>query len=647
MRILSTCVSALAVLIAGLAGAASAQAGFAPALGSPFPYAGPTVALAVADGDRNGTVDVVAGGSLSLRRGAGTGFLGNPIAVGATGPVEGLSAGDLNGDGLLDYAGIAPGSTPSAPRQLLRLIATPGNGFAQEVVLADAGDATDVTIADVDGDSLLDIVIVRGDDALPDPEPGDAPGPEPGPEPDEALGRQDVTVVRGGTLDERHHESGIAAPGEVEVADLNGDGRPEILVAGDEPSVSVLVNTGGGGFAAGDLSPTGAVGATRRIALAPVNGDGALDLLATDSGAAAVLALIGDGTGRFQPLGPRATGLPGPSAAVAAGDVNGDGPVDAVVGGEAGFAVLLGDGGGGLSPAPGSPFPTWVAAGDPVDDVVVADMNRDAQLDVVTANRNGSVSVELNADTGLLTAAPTGVDFGTMLPATGTFTQNVTLRAARGRVRLTRLDRQGSRVFDVRDVDCLNRTLLLGQACTVSVTFNAPRRARRYEALLSVDANAAAVVVPLTATTRPPIVSSPRLKRKRVKLGQRLLLRYGLSEGALTRVIVERARPGRRFGNRCVEPRRGNPKLRRCTLWHAVGRTARRDDAGRNRIKIATRGKSRGFGRKRRLGTPYPPGTYRLSISALDRFRNRAEEQTVRFKILRPKPKVKKKPARE
>ncbi|HEX2071450.1 MAG TPA: VCBS repeat-containing protein [Thermoleophilaceae bacterium] len=645
MRVLSTCASALAVLIAGLVGAASAQAGFAPALGSPFPYAAPTVGLAVADGDRNGTVDVVAGGSLTLRRGAGTGFLGSPIAVGATGPVEGLAAGDLDGDGLLDYAAIAPGATATAPRRLLRLIATAGNGFSQETVLADVGEATDVAVGDVDGDSLLDIVVVRRDDAVPDLDPGEDPGPDP--DPDDTTGRQDVTVVRGGTLDERHHESGIAAPGDVELGDLNGDGRPEIVVAGAEPSVSVLVNAGGGNFLAGDLEPTGASGATQRIALTPLNGDGTLDLLATDSGGATVLVSIGDGVGGFQPLGPRGTGLLGATTSVAAGDVNGDGAVDAVAGGDAGFALLLGDGGGGLSPAPGSPFPTWAAAGDAVEDVVVADMNRDGQADVVTANRNGSVSVELNADTGLLTATPTGVDFGTRLPASGVLTQGITLRSARGRVRLTRLDRQGSRVFEVRDVDCLNRTLLLGQACTITVAFNAPRRARRFEALLSVDANAAAVVVPLSATTRPPIVSRPRLRRKRVRPGQRLLLRYGLSEGALTRVIVERARPGRRFGNRCVEPRLGNPKRRRCTLWHAVGRTARRDLAGRNRIKIATREKSRGFGRKRRLGEPYPPGTYRLSISALDRFRNRSEEQTARFKILRPKPKVKKKPRRE
>jgi hypothetical protein len=640
VQILSTCVSALAVLIAGLAGAASAQAGFVPALGSPFPYAAPTTAVAVADGDRNGTVDVVAGG-LDLRRGVGTGFLGNPIRVETTGPVEGLAAGDLNGDGLLDYAAIVPG----APRQVRRYIAIPGNGFAEEVVLPDAGEATDLAVADLDGAGLLDLVVVRRDDADPDGEDGS----------------QDVTVVPGGSLEARHYESGLQSPRDVELGQLGGEGRPDIVVAGTEPRVAVLINDGGGNFAAGYPQATGAAGATRRIALTELNADGHADLLATDSGAAALHVLLGNGAGALQPLGPRATGLAGAAASVAAGDVNGDGVADAVAGGASGFAALLGDAAGGLTPAAGSPFATWVAVpGDTVEDIVVADMNRDGQSDVVTANRNGSASVLLNDGTGLLTATPTGIDFGEVLPASGLLTQTLTLRSTRGALRLTRLDRKGSRNFAVSDVDCLGRTLALGQTCTLSVTFNVPRRARRYEALLSVDANAAALIVPLSATPRPPIVSRTRLKRKRVRRGQRLDLRYRLSEGALTRVLVERARPGRRTARRgCVEPRRGdlqqqsrgdvrksqraerkprrrNLRRRRCTLWHAVGKVGRRDQAGRNRLRVATRGKPRGVGRKRRPGPDYPAGTYRLSISALDHFRNRSEEQRLRFKILRP-----------
>ncbi|HYI79502.1 MAG TPA: VCBS repeat-containing protein [Thermoleophilaceae bacterium] len=624
MRVLSTSMSALAVLIVGLAGAGTAQAGFVPALGSPFSYSAPVVALAVADGDRNGTVDVVAGGgALTLRRGVGTGFLGNPIAVGTSGPVEGVAAGDLDGDGWLDYAAIAPGAGPGDGRQLLRFLAVPGNGFAVQPAV-DVGEATALSVANVNDDGLPDIVVVREDDA--DPGPGGEPGV------------QDVTVLLGGPNDENaeHHSSEIDAPADVDVGDLDGDGQPEIVVAGDEASVSVLLNEGGGSFADGDLTPTGAAGVSRRIALAQLDGDGRLDLLASDSGAAALLVLRGDGTGGLPPLGAHPSGLPGATLSLAAGDFNGDGATDAVAGGAGGrFAVLLGSGDGGLAPAPGSPFSAWVAAGDPIRDVAAADMNRDGQLDVVTANANGSVSVLLNDETGLLGATPTGVDFGRMLPATGLRTQTVTLRANRGRLRITRLDRQGSKVFTVRDGDCIGRTLLLGQACTLSVTFNAPRRARRYEALLSVDANAAAVVVPLTATTRAPLVRGLRLERKRVARGQRLDLRYGLSEGALTRVLTERALPGRKVGSRCVAPKRGNLERRRCTIWQRVASVTRRDLAGRHRLRVATRERARGVGRKRRPGASHPAGAYRLSISALDRFRNRSEERRVAFKVLR------------
>jgi hypothetical protein len=602
--------SALAVLIFGLAGASSAQAGFVPALGSPFLYAAPTNALAVGDSDRNGTVDVVAGG-LTLRRGAGTGFLGNPVTVGTTGGVEGVAAGDLNGDGLLDYAAIAPGT----PRRLLRFLAVPGNGYVQETLLTDADDATDVAVANINGDGLPDIVLAH-DQADPN-----------------------VTVILGGLLIVEDYPSGIDAPTDVEAGDLTGDGQPEIVVAGDEASVSVLLNEGGGMLADGDLEPTGASGSSPRIALTQLDGDSRLDLLATDSDAATLLPLLGDGDGGFQPLGPRSTGLAGAALSVAAGDVNGDGATDALAGsGNGRIAALLGDGFGGFAAAPGSPFSSGAAAGDAIEDVAVVDMNRDGQLDVVSANRNGSVSVLLNDETGLLSASPASVDFGTMLPATGIRSQTMTLRANRGRLHITRLDRQGSQVFTVRDGDCIGRTLRLGQACTLSVSFNAPRKARRYEALLSVDANAAAVVVPLVAAPRAPIVRGVRLKRKRVKPGERLDLRYGLSEGALTRVVTERALPGRRrVGGLCVALRPGNVKRRRCTLWQPMATVTRRDLAGRSRMRVPTRAKPRGLGRKRRLGMAYPVGAYRLSVSALDRFRNRSDERRVQFKVLRPR----------
>jgi hypothetical protein len=593
----SASASALLAVLLCLIWAAPAHAGFVPALGSPFSYASPTQALSVADGDRNGTVDVAAGG-LTLRRGNGTGLLGGPIAVGSTGAVEGLAGGDLNGDGLRDYVAIAPGS----PRRLEQYLAIPGNGFAEVTLLEDAGAATDVAVANVNGDGLPDVVVVR-DEADPN-----------------------VTTILGGTLDVDTYESGIGDPGDVEVGDLTGEGAPDVVVAGDEASVAVLENAGDGTFAAGDLAPTGASGATRRIALTHLDGDGRLDLLGTDSAApSAVVALRGDGGGGFQPLGRRATGLPGAPSALAVGDVDGDGPADVVAGSSGGrFAVLRSNGSGGLTPAPGSPFATGDPAAGVVEDVVATDMNRDGQPDVVTANRGGSVSVQLNDATGLLTASPGGIDYGTLLPFSLAVTRTVTLRSTRGRLRITRLDLQGSRLFSAAGNGCVGRTLLLGQACTVTVRFTPPRKAKRYEALLSFDANAPAVVVPLSAAPRPPIVRRPRLKRKRVAAGRRLDLRYRLSEGALVRVQTQRPVRGRRVTGECVAARPGNARRRRCTLWHNAAKVTRRDLAGPRRFRVSTRVKRRSL----------PPGLYRLSISAMDRFRNRSEEKTVRFRLL-------------
>ncbi|NLT07277.1 MAG: VCBS repeat-containing protein [Solirubrobacterales bacterium] len=597
-------------------GAGSAQAGFVPALGSPFAFEPPAPALAVADADGNGTLDVVAG-TPTLRHGAGSGFLGGPYPVGpAGGPAAlALAASDLNLDGRTDYVALLPGD-PDA--RLVRYLGLAGGGYVtEELVGADGGlgAAVDLAVAAIDEDGFPDVAVL-----------GDTPG-------------AGVTVVFGGDRETASFDSNVGAPTALAAADLDRDGRAELIAAGAGPAVRVLANAGEGVLEPGVAQPVGAaVGPLADIAAGDLDGDAVPDLVAADAGGAALGVLRGDGAGGLAPRGSHPSGFAGAATAVAIADVDGDGRADALAGGPGAVTLHLGDGVGGLGHDPSWTRATGGAPAVAVAAAAVADVNNDGQPDAVTANGEGTVSVLLNDHTGVMAPDPVAVDFGAVLPASGSRTAHVTLRSTRGVLRVTRVAKSGSPLFAVSDVDCIGRLLRRGQGCTVAVRFDAPRKAARHEALLSVDVNAPAIVVSLGATTRPPQILGMRLKRKRVRPGQRLALRYRLSEGALVRALAERALPGRRVAGECVEPRRGILRRKRCVRWEELRTVGARSPGGLAQVKIPTRAKPTGRrrGGRRLPGVAYPPGAYRLSLTAIDRFANRSEERRLRFRVLRP-----------
>jgi len=180
----------------------------------------------------------------------------------------------------------------------------------------------------------------------------------------------------------------------IAVSDLNGDGRPDLVVANiNSNAVSVLLGNGDGTFEAQQAFPTGE--SPLFVAVSDVNGDGRPDLLIANVIANTVSVLLGNGDGTFKPQQTFATGLEPESLAIA--DLNGDGKPDLVVANYESntVGILLGAGDGTFQTQ------RTIATGTGPRSVAVSDVNGDGRPDLVVANlKDNTVSVLLGIGNG-------------------------------------------------------------------------------------------------------------------------------------------------------------------------------------------------------------------------------------------------------
>ncbi|HEY7088349.1 MAG TPA: FG-GAP-like repeat-containing protein, partial [Tepidisphaeraceae bacterium] len=210
-------------------------------------------------------------------------------------------------------------------------------------------------------------------------------------------------------------------PSQLAMGDVNNDGHIDAVVstAGLSNTISVLLSNGDGTFQAPRQFP---VGVFRPSALGPIiptfrrdlvlgdfNRDGNLDVATTNLNSADISVLLGRGDGTFQPQRRfDATTLP---FGLATGDLNNDGILDlAVIDTSVDviqLAVLLGRGDGTFRRQVFIPTNLHGAAGNPAPAVLIADVNKDGNADLIyTGALDATTYVRLGKGDGITFAQP-------------------------------------------------------------------------------------------------------------------------------------------------------------------------------------------------------------------------------------------------
>jgi Bacterial Ig-like domain (group 3)/FG-GAP-like repeat/Abnormal spindle-like microcephaly-assoc'd, ASPM-SPD-2-Hydin len=445
-------VSALAMAPASSAASPSGL-NFAPAVAH-GPGGFSSISVAVADVNGDGKPDLLVAnlcsdsscvnGSVSVLLGKGDGSFQTAVAY-ASGGYEAVSVAvaDVNGDGKPDLLVATECSSQGScdADGTVGVLLGNGDGTFQTAVTYSSGaqSAHSVAVADVNGDGKPDLVLANCGSSSASCANGDGSVGV-------LLGNGDGTFQTAVT-----YGSGGYYAQSVAVADLNGDGKPDLVVVNEsacgetcvDSSVGVLLGNGDGTFQTVVTYGSGGNG-TQEVTVADVNGDGKPDLLvatncASSSNCTTGVAgvLLGNGDGTFQTVVTYGSGGYG-TQAVAVADVNGDGKPDLLVANACGnsncnnnvqgtLGVLLGNGDGTFRTAV-----TYGSGSYKAESLAAADVNGDGKPDLLVVNvgsgfiGSGDVGVLVNTSIGstatALTSSQTTSKFGQAVTFTATVT---------------------------------------------------------------------------------------------------------------------------------------------------------------------------------------------------------------------------------
>jgi hypothetical protein len=277
--------------------------------------------------------------------------------------IRSVAAGDVNGDGAPDIVvGTASGQPvqvyfADVPRESCNC---QRDFLSAPISIPDTGANTGVALADFDGNGTLDLVVANSGD------------------------QDDIVYSNDGNGNfSPRHTLGPSNANDVAVGDFNNDGNVDIVVAASSPN---LVYFGNGNGTFGNATSLGN-NDTRSVAVGRFDGNNRMDIAFANVGANSRVYTKNSGGTGFT-LRPQLA--IGDAAAVAAGDLNGDGIDDLVFGRIAttiddipSNPVLINSGNGTFG------APLALLGLSPTRDVLIGDVNEDGSPDLVFISSSG------------------------------------------------------------------------------------------------------------------------------------------------------------------------------------------------------------------------------------------------------------------
>ena len=325
------------------------------------------VAQTVADFDGDGVADIAvgdaSGGHILVGRGDGNGHFTVTAQYANIGrQVNAIASGDFTGDGVIDLVASADAYFSTPTRVMTLLVGNGDATFVRRSSWATGGDG--LTPIDLDEDGHLDVVSAGFDGKAISATRNEGKGTFRAPRVYAAASQGLGTITR--------------------TADVNGDGRLDVIAATKDGLVNVFLQKKDGSLQVPPIASAGS-GSIQSLALGDVNNDGKVDLVAGSFSSDNIFVMLGKGDGKFAQPKNYNNGSGAAVLGVAVGDVNGDGILDIVSNTPAALSVLLGKGDGTFGPAKLS----GAGAGFQVA-TVLTDVTGDGHVDAVAVIRTGS-----------------------------------------------------------------------------------------------------------------------------------------------------------------------------------------------------------------------------------------------------------------